>query len=131
VVALLVASLCFDEGEVVTLMTVDSRGNHYETSLWIVDLEGVPFLRAESPSASWLGRIREFPDVKLDRAGRRTDQRAIPIDDEKVREDVRRAMAKKYGIFDRVSQWFRDYSHSVPIQLQNLPAPEQSAGVSP
>jgi hypothetical protein len=128
---LLVASFCFDEGEVVTLMTMDARGNHYETGLWIVDLGGVPFLRAESPSASWLRRIREIPDVKLVRGGRRTDQRAIPIDDAKVREAVNQAMAEKYGTFDQVSQWFRDYRRSIPVQLQNPSAREHGVGASP
>jgi hypothetical protein len=118
VVVLLIASLWFDEGEVVTLITMDAGGNHYETSLWVVDLEGLAFVRAQSSSPPWLDRIREISEVKLDRSGRHTDHHAIPIDDEKVREAVNQLMAEKYGCFEKVSQWFRDYSRSIPIQLQ-------------
>ena len=137
VVVLIVTSVWLDEGEVVTLITVDAKGNQYEIGLWIVDLEGVSYLRAESPDASWLNRIRQFPDVKLVRSGRRMDHRAIPIDDEKVRETVSWAMTEKYGAFDQALVWFRDYSRSVPIQLQSpsaryaAPRSDPSVGVSP
>ena len=90
-------SLWFDEGEVVQLITTDENGNEFETGLWVVDLEGVSYLRAESKDAAWIERIRERPDVQLDRAGRRTHYRAIPIGDDDTRESVSRAMAEKYG----------------------------------
>ena len=136
-VALIVASLWLDEGEIVTLITEDARGNHYEIGLWIVDLDGVSYLRAASPDASWLNRIRQIPDVKLDRVGRLTAYRAIPIDDPRVREAVSRAMAEKYGNFDQALVWLRDHSRSVPIQLQSpsaryaAPRSDLSIGVSP
>ena len=137
VVALIVASMWLDEGEVVTLTTVDARGNRYEAGLWIVDLDGVSYLRATSPDASWLNRIRQFSDVTLDRGGRRTDYHAIPIDDPKVRKSVSRAMAAKYGNFDRALVWLRDHRRSVPIRLQSssaryaAPRSDPSIGVSP
>jgi hypothetical protein len=124
---LLIASLWFDEGEVVLLTTMDARGNDYETSLWVVDLEGHAFVRAQSSSSAWLARVRELSDVKLERSGRHTDHRAIPIDDAKVREAVNQLMTEKYGCFDQASQWFLDYSRSIPIQLQALPVRSETS----
>ncbi len=132
-VALLTSiSLWFDEGEVVRLITTDENGNEFETGLWIVDLEGVSYLRAESKDAAWIERIRKRPDVQLDRTGRRTDYRAIPIGDDDTRDSVSRAMAEKYGRLDRAVALFRDYSHSLPVRLQ-IRSPEQTRtiGLSP
>jgi hypothetical protein len=61
------ASLWFDEGEAVTLITTDENGNEFETGLWIVELDGVSYPRAESEDAGWVERIRVRPDVQLDR----------------------------------------------------------------
>lgn len=137
VAVLIVASFCLDEGEVVTLLTMDGKGDQYETGLWIVDLDGVFYLRAESTDSSWLGRIRHVPKVTLVRSGRNTDYHAIPIEDEKIRETVNQAMAEKYGIFDQALAWIRDHSRSVPIQLEDIsvryasPRSDSRIGVSP
>jgi hypothetical protein len=132
-VALLTSiSLWLDEGEVVRLITTDENGNEFETGLWIIELEGVAYLRAESKDAAWIKRIRERPDVQLDRTGRRADYRAIPIGDDHTRDSVSRAMAVKYGQLDRAVALFRDYSHSLPVRLQ-VRSPEQThtIGLSP
>ena len=131
-VALLIsASFWFDEGEVVTLITTDENGHEFETGLWIVDLDGVPYLRAESTDAVWLQRIRGRPDVQLDRTGRRVGYRALPIDADDTRDSVSRAMAEKYGRLDRAVALIRDDRHSVPVRLQRRspqPASARSDG---
>jgi len=136
-VALIVVSSQLDEGEVVTLFTVDAKGIEYENGLWVVDLDGVSYLRAESPESYWFRRIQQIPEVELDRSGQHSEHRAIPIDDESIRESVSRAMAEKYGCFDWALVWFRDHSRSVPVKLQNPSVRhtstkgEPSLGVSP
>lgn len=120
------ASFWLDEGEVVTLITTDENGHEFETGLWIVELDSVPYLCAASTGAAWLERIRARPDVQLDRAGRRIDYRAIPIDDGDTRDAVSRAMAEKYGRLDRAVAMFRDHRHSVPVRLQ-LRSPQQAS----
>ena len=131
------ASIWFDEGEVVTLITIDENGHEFEIGLWIVDLDGVPYLRAKSTDATWLQRIRGRPDVQLDRAGRRDGYRAFPIVADDTRNSVSRAMAEKYGRLDRVVALFRDYNHSVPVRLQRRsPQPasarsDRTVGLSP
>lgn len=122
VMLLIAASLWLEEGEVVTLVTTDDQGQEFETGLWIVDLDGVPYLRAESADASWLDRIRARSDVQLDRAGRRVAYRAIPLDDAKISEAVNQAMDEKYGGLDRALVWLWDHSGAVPIRLDRLPA---------
>ena len=66
-VVLVFASLAVDEGEVVHLRTVGSDGLEEEADLWIVDLDGVPHLRANSRNASWLTELRVKPEVRLQR----------------------------------------------------------------
>ena len=118
---LLSVSLWLEEGEVVALVTQNDQGHEFETLLWIVDLEGVPYLRAESDEASWLDRIRARPDVELERAGRRAPYRAIPLDDARIREAVSREMSEKYGDLDRALVLLWDHTGSVPIRLQGRP----------
>jgi hypothetical protein len=131
------ASLWYDEGEVVTLTTTNGSGTEFETRLWIVELEGVPYLRAESKTAAWVERIHVRPDVQLDRAGRRADYLAIPIGTADTRESVSLAMAEKYGRLDRAIAMFRDYDRSVPVRLQSrlpqqpLASGSRTAGLSP
>jgi hypothetical protein len=130
-VALIVVASQLDEGEVATLFTVDARGIEYENGLWVVDLDGVSYLRAESPDSYWFQRIQQIPDVELERSGRRSEHRAIPIDDPSLRESISRAMAEKYGCFDRALLWFRDHSRSVLVKLQSPPARHSSAQSEP
>jgi hypothetical protein len=73
VVLLASASLWFNEGEVDILVTTDENGIEFETRLWIVELDGVAQLRAESKNAAWIERIQGRRDLQLDRAGRRVD----------------------------------------------------------
>src|SRR3990172_13410335 len=47
-----------DEGEVVQLTTYDARAHGHETDLWIVDVDGRRYVRADLPGAEWLARLR-------------------------------------------------------------------------
>ena len=121
------ASFWLEEGEVVTLITTNESGSEFETRLWIVEIDDIPYLRAETENTAWVERIRGRPDVQLDRAGQRTDYRAVPIGADDIRDSVCRAIAEKYGRLDRVVAWFRDYSDSVPVRLQSRSPEQRSA----
>ena len=54
-----ITSRLVDEGEIVTLTTVDDRGREYMTEVWIVDLPTGSYLRAGSSDARWLERLRQ------------------------------------------------------------------------
>jgi hypothetical protein len=126
--------LLVPEGEVATLATVAADGAEYETQVWVVEGDGLPdaaagvvYLRAGSPGASWLERVRARPEVALARGEERRAYLAVPQDDPALREHVNRAMAEKYGISDRLITYVFDRGSSVPIRL--VPDPSRQDGL--
>ncbi len=111
-----------DEGEVVELTTYDARAHEHQTDLWIVDIDGKPYLRADLPGAEWLARLRANPEAKLRRDGTHERVRAAPVDDPAVRSAVDRAMAAKYGLVDRIVGAIRDDDRTVSVLLEPIPA---------
>ena len=125
VVAVMLATIWLEiwveEGEVATLVTYDSREHHFDTNLWIVDVEGRAYVRAADPETDWLERVRARPEIRLRRDGTDSRVRAVPSDDPTVQEAVNRAMRRKYGSVDRVVSWVRDRSRCVPVWLVPIP----------
>jgi hypothetical protein len=136
---LVLAAFTLDEGEIVTLVSLDANGMEHETQLWFVRLDGVQYLRASSASVEWLGRVTNRPQITVERNGVRALFEASPSGDAIVRAKVNRAMAKKYGLADRVWALISDRSGAVPIRLEPGPAdveplrerPLHGAGASP
>jgi hypothetical protein len=128
-VALLVLGAIFlDNGEIVTLETVDEAGRVHETQLWVVYLDKVPYLRAGRSEVRWLERVRVRPEVDIDIWGGVHRFRAAIQDDRSVRERLNRAMARKYGLADDIWGLVSNRSQSVPIRLERLDA-EGEAGL--
>jgi hypothetical protein len=115
-----VGSAWVDEGEVVKLTTFDAHARAHETELWIVDVDGRRYLRADLPGAEWLARLRERPEAELRSDGTSERVRALPVEDAAVREAVERAMAEKYGILDRLVGVVRDEARVVPVAIEPL-----------
>jgi len=111
-----------DEGEVVQLTTYDARAHGHQTDLWIVDVDGRLYLRADLPGAEWLARLRANPEAELRRDGTHERVRAAPVDDPAVRSAVDRAMAAKYGLVDRLVGAIRDDDRTTPVFLEPIPA---------
>jgi hypothetical protein len=111
-----------DEGEVVQLTTYDARTHGHETDLWIVDVDGRLYLRADLPGAEWLERLRANPEAELRRDGTHERVRAAPVDDPAVRGAVDRAMAAKYGLVDRLVGAIRNDDKTIPVLLEKIPA---------
>jgi hypothetical protein len=109
--------LLVDEGEVVTLYTQGANGNRYETQLWVVEQGGEIFVRAHFAKARWLARVRSRPEVELRRGEATQSFFAGPVDDPEVRGAVNRAMAKKYGLADRLASAVWDPEKSIPVHL--------------
>ena len=59
-----------EQTEVVVLRTADAAGRGYETSMWVVDYEGEPWVRVANPERGWYLRLLENPSVELVRNGR-------------------------------------------------------------
>jgi hypothetical protein len=116
-----IGSAWIDEGEVVQLMTYDARAHSHETDLWIVDIDGRRYVRADVPGADWLERLHARPEAELRRDG--VSERVVArfVDDPAVRAAVARAMAAKYGLLDRCTGVLRDEDAAVPVILEPIP----------
>jgi len=120
VFAVALATIWVEEGEVATLVTLDSRQQAFETDLWIVDIEGRTYVRAADLESDWLERLLARPELQLRRSDTVSRVRGVPSDDPAVREAVNDAMQRKYGSVDRVVGWVRDRSRCVPVWLEPL-----------
>lgn len=110
-----------DEGEVVQLTTYDARRHEHETDLWIVDIDGKSYVRADLPGADWLERLRQNPQVELLRDGALERVTARPVEDPAVRAAVARAMTEKYGLVDELVGAIRDDDEAVAVLLEPAP----------
>ena len=127
--AVVLLALLINVGEVVVLETTDELARQHETQLWVVELEGTPYLRAGNPGVAWLARLRAHPLVELKRDGEFRRYRALPHEVEPVRERLAASMRAKYGLADRLIGSILDRSRAVPIRL--VPAPHAPTGNSP
>jgi hypothetical protein len=58
-----------EQTEVAVLRTSDTLGRGHETKMWVVDHQGVPWVRVANPERGWYRRLLEQPRVELVRAG--------------------------------------------------------------
>lgn len=114
---LVVGALLLDEGEVVHLETTDREGRHYEADLWIVDLDGVSYLRANDGDLGWLERLRENPRVSIERGTVDETFVATPLEDPRLRSRVDGAVREKYGLADRVMELMSEPDQYVVVGL--------------
>jgi hypothetical protein len=124
---ILLVALALPTGEVVKLETIDAKGRDHHSALWIVEIDGAPYLRSGSPDSGWLARVREHPGVALVRDDVRRAYRAEPVDDPAVRRAVNEAMARKYGVADALVRSAVDVERSVPVRLEAREGPDVRA----
>jgi hypothetical protein len=130
-VLVVVGVLWVEEGEVVTLTTFDRQGRSSVTGLWIVEIDGATYLRAGSPDAAWLQRLRAFPEVELTRAGVTRKVHATPVEDAALKNAVSWAMREKYGFIDAVLIRIIDHSDAVPILVEPIAAAAAAESATP
>jgi len=130
ILGVVVASLLVDEGEVVRLTTFDAGGVGTVTGLWVVEVGNATYLRAGSPAARWLARLRSRPEVVIERNGVERKARALPIDDPTVAAEVDRAMRAKYGWLDAAVLRVIDHSHGIPVRVE-VPPPTAAESTPP
>ncbi len=102
--------------EVVVLGTSDGEEMH-ETRLWMVEGHSRRWLRAGSPSSSWLKRIYREPHVEVEIDGATERYTATPLDDPEIVEWVNDRMADKYGFADWLIGLTSNREDSIPIRL--------------
>lgn len=110
-------------GEVVRITTFGPGGAPFHTHVWVVDVDGTPWLRAGEPASGWLARIRSDPHVLVLRGGEEKHWLAVPVSDPAWRDRVQALMRQKYGWADRYIALIRDGSRSVPVRLDAEPGP--------
>jgi hypothetical protein len=102
VLAIFVMQIVASEtGEVVVLTSTGPDGEQ-DTRLWLVEIEGVPYLRAQADSG-WYQRLQASPVATLERAGNRTSRRAESHPPQAA--EVNRLMRAKYGWRDVYIAW--------------------------
>ena len=105
-------------GEVVVLRTSDAAGETQETRLWIVQVDGADYLRAGNPQSSWLVRLRESPEVEVERAGVSAPYRAELVPEMSPKVDA--MIAEEYGLADRYIGLIRSEGESIAVRLDPL-----------
>lgn len=107
--------LAGERTEVAELRTFDAAGRPHDTKLWIVDLEGRPWVRIARPGRSWGEQLRANPEVELTRGDVTTLCRAVIVADEAEWRAVDRAFAAKYGWVD---WWYGLVLRSEPVPVR-------------
>lgn len=116
---LIIARVALERGEVVQLHTLDPQNERVVTELWVVDDEGLQYLRAGNPEDLWLARIRDNYSVELTRKGETRQYKAVVRVDK--RDRINRLMADKYSWGDRFRELLSGTrAHAVPVELHPL-----------
>jgi hypothetical protein len=105
-------------GELITLHTRDLDGVEHTTSLWIIEGEGHAWLRAGDPGSGWLQRLGASPEVLIERGGKSTRFRAVPMP-ERI-DFVNEAMARKYGFANALIDFTLDASDAIAVRLDPI-----------
>jgi len=80
--------------EVVELHTLDNMGQSHTTRLWIVDHDGIAYLRAGMASSGWLLRGQQNDSVELTRNDVTQSYAFEPR--QEMRETVNKLLLEKY-----------------------------------
>ena len=65
-----------EQTEVAVLRTLDDAGQPHETKLWVVDHEGVAWVRVARPERGWFQRLSAHPEIEI-RRGDGAAQRVV------------------------------------------------------
>jgi hypothetical protein len=113
-----------EQTEVAVLRTRDDAGVAFDTKMWVVDVDGRPFVRVGRPGRGWGERARAHPEVELIRGDVTTPCTAEVVDDPALIRRVDDAFAAKYGWVD---WWYGIVVRSRAIALRLDPRAAQPA----
>lgn len=113
--------LASESGEVVTLTTFAADGTPHATRLWVVDHDGLPWVRTGHPGKGWFVRTRANARVELERAGEASARKAVAVSDAGVAAAVNEKFATQYGAADWIVALSGDAADRVVVRLD----PEQ------
>ena len=107
--------------EVVTLHTLDDKGQPRDVRLWVIDHEGAAYLRTKNGSG-WYTQIQAQPNFEVTRGASR--ERFTGAPEPELRELINRGMRSKYGWGDAFIS-FTLGGRDDAIALRLVPASER------
>jgi hypothetical protein len=107
--------------EVVVVRTADDEGAVHETKVWVVDYDGVPWVRVANPERHWFHRLASHPRIELIRKGVPQQVDAHPQDTPEARATLDARFREKYGLVD---WWYGVLlrRHAIPVRLDPVPS---------
>jgi len=112
-VLIMVAS---ETGEVV-VVTIPAGDSDHSVRLWVVDVDGVQYLRSGDAGSGWYQRLQQAATVEVERNGKSAVYVAAPAIE--MRSAVTAGMLSKYGWRDQVIDWMMGGREgSIPIALR-------------
>jgi len=118
VVFALVTYVALEGGDVAILRTHGTDRSFRDTHVWWVDGEnGSLWLEAATPDRPWLLDVQHDAQVELTRGEDEDPLRAVPVEGDAARHDVRERMHEKYGWADSWVGLLQDTSTAVAVRL--------------
>lgn len=93
------------ERETVEVATTDEDGDARETTVWLVVVDGVGYVR--TGNTTWGENVARTGELVLRADGASYALRAEFVEDEAERQRIVDAFHAKYGFFDRMVSWMR------------------------
>jgi hypothetical protein len=88
----------FDETKVVDIETRSAKGTKHQIPIWIVVVDGVPYVRSvRGPAGRWYRELLARGDGAVVSGGKRVPVRATKDSSAKAIEAVSEALRKKYA----------------------------------
>lgn len=112
-----VTVVALEGGDVAVLRTFAGTEPPHEARVWVVDLEGGPWIEVADTDRAYYARLLANPHVELVRGGEVRSYRAVPLTSPRDHERIRELLARKYGWADRWVGLLVDTSESIAVQL--------------
>jgi hypothetical protein len=93
------------DGDTVEVLTTDADGDARETTIWVVVLDGVGYIRS-SKSSTWGDNVERNPEIALRAAGSDYPVRAAAVEDEAEIARIVAGFEAKYGS-NPILNWIR------------------------
>jgi hypothetical protein len=90
----------FTKANTVTITTNNADGTPKQTTVWLIVLEGFPYVR--TGNTSWAENIARDPNVLLNVDKQDFLLRAVQVQDQLLIERLQAAYREKYGLSDRL-----------------------------
>ena len=91
--------------QTVQVVSVDASGRPRTTTVWIVVVDGQPYLR--TGRTTWGGNVERAGKLKLNGGPGEYELRIAKVADPSIQDKVMAAFRAKYGTWDRVSGLIR------------------------